>query len=184
VRTSAEELAILPDRYGAFLEPRIHWFGPYPFPVQKPTASRIDVVVSVPPGLEPRGFLRPVLDAVAPPVRLLRTAYGGPAGASPYPTPFTELLKRATWLFSPGVPFGPMPTFGGYTTSVLFRQRGFPTYGFSPIAMNITDSVRRHSNDERVYLRDYVRGCAIYAEAVEDFAFFGPSGDVTPPRQK
>ncbi|MEP6995722.1 MAG: M20/M25/M40 family metallo-hydrolase [Acidobacteriota bacterium] len=170
VRRDPKELAIMPDRYAAFLEPRIHWYGPYPYPTEAPTTTRILVVISLPPGLEPRLYLKPILEASSAPVRVMRTAYGGPAGASPYPTPFTNLLERVTWAYSPGVPFGPMPTYGGYTTSILFRQKGFPTYGYSPIAMNITDAARRHGTDERVFLRDFVRGCAIYGEILEEFA--------------
>ena len=179
VRKSREEMAILPDRYGAFLEIRIHWFGPYPSPVEKPNAWRTYVVISLPPGLEPRTYLKPILDSISAPVKLIRTGYGGPAGASAYPSPFTNLLKDVTWAFSPGVPFGPMPTFNGFTTSIFFRQKGFPTYGYSPIAMNITDSARRHGNDERIFLRDYVLGCAIYSEIVEEFAMHPPVGEMS-----
>lgn len=184
VRRNPDELAILPDRYGAFLEARIHWFGPYPYPgpPEKPTVSRGYVVISVPPGLEPRTYLKPILDTIAPPARVVRTGYGGPSGASPYPTAFTDLLKRVTQAYAPGVPFGPMPTFGGYTTTILFRQKGFPTYGYSPIAMNVTDSARRHGNDERIFLRDYVLGCAIYGELLEEFATRPPIGEVSPVR--
>ena len=180
VRRNPEELAILPDRYAAFLETRIKWIGPYEFPPDKPTGARITVMISLPPEVDPRGYLKPILDTVAPPLRVLRTAYGGPAGASPYPTAFTDLLKTVTGAFAPGVPFGPMPTFGGFTTSILFRQKGFPTYGYSPIAMNITDSVRRHGNDERVFLRDYLVGCAIYAEILEEFATFKGAAEMSP----
>lgn len=169
VRKDKEELAILPDRYGAFLEARIHWVGPYPYPPAKPTGARAFGVISVPPGLDPKPYLAPILDTLPANVHVVRTAIGGPAGASPYPTPLTEVLKRVTEAYSPGTPFGPMPTFGGYTSSLLFRQKGFPTYGYSPIAMNITDSVRRHGNDERVFLRDYLIGCAMYADSIEEF---------------
>lgn len=180
VRRNREELASLPDRYGAFLEARIHWFGPYPYPFEKPTRSGIAVVINLPPGLEPRKYLKPILDSAAEPVRVIRTGYGGPAGASPYPTQFTDLLARVTEAFSPGVQFGPMPTFSGYTTSILFRQRGFPTYGYSPIAMNITDAARRHGNDERIFLRDFVLGCAIYGQILEEFARYPPTAETSP----
>jgi hypothetical protein len=176
------QLAQVPDRYGAFLEARIHWIGPYAYPPEKPSMQRCFVVISVPPGLDPRPFLKPILEeARRAGVRVLREAAAGPTGASPYPTAFTDILRNVTEAYSPGVPFGPMPTFGGYTTSVLFRERGFPTYGYSPIAMNITDSVRRHSNDERVFLRDYLRGCEIYSDVVEEFASRSPVGEVSPP---
>jgi len=36
--------------------------------------------------------------------------------------------------------------------------------------MNIFDAVRRHGNDERVYLRDYLNGVALYEDIVADYA--------------
>ncbi|HEY1250877.1 MAG TPA: M20/M25/M40 family metallo-hydrolase [Thermoanaerobaculia bacterium] len=168
-RRNKAVLAILPDRYASFLQARIHWVGPYRYPPAKPTGSRAFVVISVPPGLDPRPYLNPILDARPAGIRVIRTSFGGPTGASPYPTPLTDALKEVTEAYSPGTPFGPMPTFGGFTTSIFFRERGIPTYGYSPIAMNITDSPRRHGNDERVFLRDYLIGCAIYADSLEEF---------------
>jgi acetylornithine deacetylase/succinyl-diaminopimelate desuccinylase-like protein len=170
VRQDRQELDILPDRYASFLEVRTHWFGPQPFPAGQSRIYRTMVVISVPPGLDPRGYLAPVERLMSPAVKMVRTSFGGPAGASPYPTPMTDILMRVAEAYTPGVPFGPMPTFGGYTTSVLFRQKGFPTYGYSPIAMNITDASRRHGSNERLVLRDYERGVAMYADALEEFA--------------
>jgi len=40
--------------------------------------------------------------------------------------------------------------------------------------MNITDAVRRHGNDERVFLRDYLNGVALLSEVVEEYALFPP----------
>ena len=144
--------------------------------------SRAFAVISVPPVLDPHPYLAPILEAVGrdvPDIRVVRTAFGGPAGASPYPTPLTEAIQRVTEAYSPGTPFGPMPTFGGYTTSILFRQKGFPTYGYSPIAMNITDSSRRHGNDERLFLRDFLTGCAMYADSLEEFVTLREPGEVS-----
>jgi acetylornithine deacetylase/succinyl-diaminopimelate desuccinylase-like protein len=70
----------------------------------------------------------------------------------------------------PGIPFGPVPTFAAYTTSALFRQRGYPTYGYSPIPVNITDAARRHGNDERIFLRDFVGGVALYTDILGEYA--------------
>ena len=66
------------------------------------------------------------------------------------------------------------------TTSVLFRRAGIPAYGYSPILMNITDEVRRHGNDERVFLRDYVNGVEILDQVVKEYAFF-PGNKTSPP---
>jgi hypothetical protein len=78
------------------------------------------------------------------------------------------------------VPFGPIPAFSAYTTSVWFRQRGFPTYGYSSIPMNITDAVRRHGNNERIYLRDYIKGVSLFQDVLEDFALSPEQTDLSP----
>jgi acetylornithine deacetylase/succinyl-diaminopimelate desuccinylase-like protein len=53
---------------------------------------------------------------------------------------------------------------------MLFRRRGFPTYGFSPIPMNITDASRRHRSHERVYLPDFLAGVRLFRDILEEFA--------------
>ena len=65
---------------------------------------------------------------------------------------------------------------------VFFRERGFPTYGYSPILMNITDEARRHGNDERVFLKDYVEAIAIMDQVVREYAFFPPAQKSSPLR--
>lgn len=165
------ELAALPDRYGAFLEARVFWTPPFPEPPEARDRLRSYVIVSTPPGVDPGPYLRPILeDASRSGLPAVWTYATGPTTASPYPTRFTELLKRVTEARYPGIPFGPVPTFGGYTTSIYFRKKGFPAYGYSPIPMNITDSVRRHGNDERVFLRDYLNGLVLYADIVAEHA--------------
>ncbi len=173
VRRNPAELALLPDRYGAFLEPRIFWTPPFADPPGSRDSLRCYVIVSTPPGVDPKKYLDPILRDAAGPGSGVRTPWSfstGPTGASPYPTPFTELLRRVTEARYPGIPFGPVPTFGGYTTSILYRQRGIPAYGYSLVPMNITDSIRRHGNDERIFLRDYLDGVALYADIVEEKA--------------
>jgi acetylornithine deacetylase/succinyl-diaminopimelate desuccinylase-like protein len=175
VRKNPSELAILPNRYGSFLEPRVDWSRPYYHP-SRPDKVRIYVAISVPPGLSPDGFLEPILEDARGKGLTVVTMMVGEAGvASPYPTPFTDLLKRVTEAWYPGTPFGPVPTYGGYTTSILLRQRGIPTYGYQPIVMNITDTARRHGNDERVFLRDYLNGVDLMSDVLEEFALFPPS---------
>lgn len=169
------ELAILPDRYGSFLEPRIRWSPVYPYPPQEKISSRIFVTVSTPPGLSPEPILERIrADAKGSAVRLVHSFASEATTASPYPTPFTDLLKRATEAHFPGIPFGPVPTTGGYTTSILFRKRGFDTYGYSPIPMNITDAARRHGNDERIFLRDYLDGVRALEDVLAEFALIPP----------
>lgn len=174
VRRNPDELAILPDRYGSFLEPRINWSVVYHHPDSPATFRRL-VVVSVPPGVSPHPYIAPILrQAQLLGLRVLTSVESESTKSSPYPTAFTDLLQRVTEAHFPGVPFGPVPTFGGYTTSILLRERGIPTYGYQPIPMNIGDASRRHGNDERVFLRDYLIGVALLGDVLEEFAVFPP----------
>lgn len=102
--------------------------------------------------------------------RIRDSFVGDPTSASPYPTRFTQLLRRVTEVHYPGVPFGPVPIWGAYTTSAIFRNRGFVAYGYSPIPMNIIDQSRMHANDERIFLRDFVNGVRLYADVIEEWA--------------
>jgi len=171
VRRNPAELAVLPDRYGSFLEARIFWSKPGPYPQESRTNFTTFAAISVPPGLDPMTFLQPIVaDSPSLGVRVTRAFSAGVALASLYPTPFTEMVRRVTEAHFPGVPFGPAPTFGGFTTSALLRQKGIPTYGYSSIPMNITDSSRRHGPDERIYLRDYLTGVRVYEDLLEEFA--------------
>jgi acetylornithine deacetylase/succinyl-diaminopimelate desuccinylase-like protein len=185
VRQNPKELAILPDRYGAFLEPRIHWSGSYAYPPGQTATYRCYAVVSVPPGQSPDPFLDRIAAGVKEEKAEIRERLSsGVTTASPYPTPFTALIERVTRAFAPGVPFGPVPTFGGTTTSIYFRARGYPTYGYSPIPFNITDEVRRHGNDERIFLRDYLRGVELMNQLVTEYAFFPDAISSPHPAQK
>jgi acetylornithine deacetylase/succinyl-diaminopimelate desuccinylase-like protein len=180
VRTNPVELAILPDRYASFLEPRIYWSGVLPNVAGAPGFIAL-TVISTPPEVSPTPFLQSVLKGAAGlGVKITHFFDGGLTSASPYPTPFTELLRRVTQTHFPGVPFGPIPVFSAYTTSVFLRQKGFPTYGYSSIPMNITDAVRRHGNNERVYLRDYVNGVALFEDVLEEFALNPAKTDLSP----
>jgi acetylornithine deacetylase/succinyl-diaminopimelate desuccinylase-like protein len=171
VRNDPKELAILPDRYGAFLEPRIKWGGPYPYPPGATSNFRGFVVVSTPPGVDPAEFVTPIeRDASASGIMIVSRTATGATTASPYPTAFTELIRGIVEARYPGVPFGPVPTFGGSTTSLFFRQLGIPAYGFSPVPANITDASRVHGNDERIFLRDYLNGIPLFSEVLEEFA--------------
>jgi acetylornithine deacetylase/succinyl-diaminopimelate desuccinylase-like protein len=174
VRRDPAILAKLPDRYGAFLEPRIHWSGVYAFPPGQDKVFHSYAVLSVPPGVDPEAFMGPI-EAEArkiPGLKIHERLVSPPTVVSPYPTAATEIVRRISEAAQPGIPFGPDPGFGGMTTSVYFRAHGFPTYGYSPILMNIADSAHRHANDERVFLRDYLNGLDLYDQIVKEYAFF------------
>jgi acetylornithine deacetylase/succinyl-diaminopimelate desuccinylase-like protein len=171
VRRDPAELAILPDRYGSFLEARAFWSSPFPVRGDPASPFRIVLVLSTPPGMPPERYFDPILaEARSHGITPVQAFSGGTTTASPYPTPFTETIRRVTEGHFPGVPFGPLPTSGSFSTSMLFRRRGFPTYGFSPIPMNITDASRRHRSHERVYLPDFLAGVRLFRDILEEFA--------------
>ncbi len=181
VRRNPAELAILPDRYASFLEPRIYWSGVLPNVGGEPGFISA-TGISTPPEVSPTPYFDGVLkDAAAFGIRVTTSFDGGVTTASPFPSPFTDLLHRVVEARFPGVPFGPLPAFNGYTTSVVFRRKGFPTYGFSTIPMNITDAMRRHGNNERIYLRDYLTGVDLFREVLEEFALTQKSTLLSPP---
>lgn len=170
VRRDPAELAILPDRYGAFLEPRVFWSPIFPSPPGT-VGHRRYVVVSTPPGVPPARYFDPILaEARRLGVEVDLVIAGEETKPSPYPTPLTEIIRRVTEGRFPGVPFGPIPSAGTYSSSEFFRRNGFPTYGFPAVPMNITDAARRHGRDERLYLPDFLAGTRLYSDLLEEFA--------------
>jgi acetylornithine deacetylase/succinyl-diaminopimelate desuccinylase-like protein len=123
----------------------------------------------------PWPYLAPVVAAANAQqgVSVIRVYDSGATKASEYPSAMTDLLERVTEAHFPGVPFGPVPGFGGFTTSLVFRDAGMQVYGFSPFPMNITDSARRHWNDERIYLRDYIDGVSLFTDVLLEYATLG-----------
>jgi acetylornithine deacetylase/succinyl-diaminopimelate desuccinylase-like protein len=183
VRGNPAELAILPDRYGSFLTSRISWSLGYAYPPGSTGNYRGWATVSTPPGVSPSPWVAAIVSGARERgVRVVQSFETGPTEASPYPTPFTALIERVVEAHWPGVPFGPVPIFAAATTSLHFRRLGVPAYGFDPVPMNITDAARRHGNDERLYLRDYLGGVDLYRDLLEEFAVFG--ADLSPGRTR
>ena len=170
-----KELEVLPDRYGAFLEPRAGWSPIFPRPAGPEGKPHALYVVATPPGLSPAPYAKRVVDAARDRgIGVWDSFVGEATSASPYPIPFTELLRTVTQAHSPGIPFGPVPIWGAFTTSAVFRNRGFVAYGYSPIPTNIIDQSRMHGSDERIFLRDFVNGVGLYKDVVEEWALNPP----------
>ena len=86
--------------------------------------------------------------------RVLLTA--PPSPPSPTANPLYRLLERTLGREAPVVPaFVP-----GFTDSRYLRQRGVPTYGFSPFALEPADTAGIHGPDERIPLAELDRGVA------------------------
>ena len=77
---------------------------------------------------------------------------------------------------SPGVPVIPIVNSFSETTSLEFRKRGIPAYGFTPFQIDPLDAARRHGNDERVFLPFFTRGIRVMREVL----FEAATGDRKP----
>jgi acetylornithine deacetylase/succinyl-diaminopimelate desuccinylase-like protein len=191
VRNDPVKMAEIPDRYGAFLEPRIFWSPVFPYPLDKPDRHRVVLVISTPPAVSPQPYLDRILEqARKSGLRIERSfsseateasRWAGPDGK---PAPILGLIRDSIEARFPGVPFGPIPTYGVYTSSVLFRRRGFETYGWTPIALNITDAARRHANDERIFLDDFLVGVEMYKDFLAAFALWPGEQEVSVSRPR
>src|SRR5439155_19043287 len=147
-------LSLLPDRYGCFLQARIKWIGPYPYPPEATDNFRAYVVVSTPPGMPPDPFLPPIeADAARSGVRKVESYSTGVTNGSPYLTPsgklvpFLALIENVVEAHYPGLQFAPLPTFARTTTSIYFRRNAIPAYRYSPVPFNMTNAARRHVHD-------------------------------------
>ena len=129
------------------------------------------VVVSVPLGIDPRSFFDRVLEQFRRRGARVNFAYCGPSAApSPYPTADTEAIQRVLQAVSPAVPVIPIVNAFSSTTSVEFRKRGIPAYGFTPFQIDPLDAARRHGNDERIFLPFFTRGVSVMREVLFEVA--------------
>ena len=124
VRTDPRELAVLPDRYGSFLEPRAYWSPPYPGP-----EGRSRAYVTLPPPGRSVAVLRAsrrcrgerhCSDPHLPTSRRREPYLHVPANWSPSST--SETRQEATTR----VFFRPVPTAGAYTTRPSSGATGSP----------------------------------------------------------
>lgn len=94
---------------------------------------------------------------------------GRPAGAnsgSDIEHPAFDALSEAVQGIYPKATVGPYFLSWSATDSRFFRQRGIPSYGFSPFVIFSTDSFRVDGPNERMSLPGYMSGFEIYKDAV------------------
>jgi acetylornithine deacetylase/succinyl-diaminopimelate desuccinylase-like protein len=101
------------------------------------------------------------------------TTFRAPLGAdhgSPTDHPaYVELLDVIREAF-PGVRVGPYFVPTSATDSRFFRERGIPSYGFSPFLIFSSDTFSVDGPNERIDLPGYVQGVALYRTVVERLA--------------
>lgn len=59
----------------------------------------------------------------------------------------------------------------GFTDSHFFRDRGIPSYGYSPFLLPTQDEAGVHGNDERVSIENVRRGTRMMLEIVRTLVY-------------
>jgi hypothetical protein len=121
--------------------------------------------------LLPDSELGSVLEELLPDWKRFGLTAGAPseAGArtaSPLDHPVYLALRDLVAAERPEAPVGPyfLPWSG--TDARFFRTRGIPSYGFSPFAVSVTETLQLGKPNERMQLPAFVAGVRLYREAV------------------
>ncbi|MGH9443639.1 MAG: M20/M25/M40 family metallo-hydrolase [Thermoanaerobaculia bacterium] len=124
-------------------------------------------MVSLPLGVDPKPYFTPLLERLeSRGAHVIFSLCGPPGTASPFPTADTNAIRRVLQAVAPGVPVIPLVNSFSGTTSLEFRKRGVPAYGFTPFQIDPFDAARRHGNDERIFLPFYTRGVGTMREVL------------------
>lgn len=93
------------------------------------------------------------------------TVYAEPSAGHGSPADHPILAEIETVIHDsyPGVPVGPIFLPWTATDSRFFREKGIPSYGFSPFLVLTTDAIQVLGHFERIALPGYVEGVGIYS---------------------
>lgn len=124
---------------------------------------RVRLIVHLLPGKA----LAPVLERLLPPwlTQAVDLVVGEPVGvdaASPLDHPAYAVLESSLT----GAPAGPMFLTWSVTDARFFRALGVPAYGYSPLLVFNTESLKADGRNERINLPGFLRGVATYRETV------------------
>lgn len=125
--------------------------------------------------LLPDAELDPVLAELVPAWKTGGLTYAlqrdiGSRTASPIDTPLFAQLVRAIEEAHPGVPVGPYFLPWAATDSRFYRERGIPSYGYSPFLLTVTETMQTGRPNERMQLPGYLRGVELYRKLIRELA--------------
>lgn len=121
--------------------------------VVSPEASAY-VDVRLLPDTDAAAFLAGVRETLGPEVEVEVLLTAPPAPASPTDHPLYRAIEKVLAVRAPVVPL----FISGTTDSRYFRQRGIPTYGLQPFALDPGDLRGIHAADERIPVAAFLRG--------------------------
>ena len=90
----------------------------------------------------------------------------GGRAASPLDQPLFRTLVEEVRAAHPEAPVGPYFLPWTATDSRFFRERGIPSYGFSPFLVSVTDTLQIALPNERMQLPGFVEGIRLYRRTV------------------
>ncbi|MBI4468556.1 MAG: M20/M25/M40 family metallo-hydrolase [Acidobacteria bacterium] len=117
------------------------------------------------PGEDPARFLSRLEKLIDDPgITLERVLAFSPAQS----TDETELYERIRTVLRQLAPSAVLASSvsTGFTDSHYFRDLGIACYGFSPFAVDRDDQARVHGNDERISVKGFLDGVALYQEVI------------------
>ena len=143
------------------------------FPPEESAAGGFSMRVAV--HLLPDAELDPVLAELVPAWKTGGLTYAlqrdiGSRTASPIDTPLFAQLVRAIEEAHPGVPVGPYFLPWAATDSRFYRERGIPSYGYSPFLLTVTETMQTGRPNERMQLPGYLRGVELYRKLIRELA--------------
>ncbi|MEZ5313269.1 MAG: hypothetical protein R2862_06225 [Thermoanaerobaculia bacterium] len=143
------------------------------FPPEESAAGGFSMRVAV--HLLPDAELEPVLAELVPAWKTGGLTYVlqrdiGSRTASPIDTPLFAQLVRAIEEAHPGVPVGPYFLPWAATDSRFYRERGIPSYGYSPFLLTVTETMQTGRPNERMQLPGYLRGVELYRKLIRELA--------------
>lgn len=131
-----------------------------------PAVARARIDARLLPSTATEEFLGRVREALGPRVEteVLLSAPAAP------PSPLdTRLYRALESVLGEEAPVAPS-FISGFTDSRYFRQRGVPTYGFSPFRLEPQLLLTIHGADERIPVDELKRGCERMTEVVRAYA--------------
>jgi acetylornithine deacetylase/succinyl-diaminopimelate desuccinylase-like protein len=131
-----------------------------------PPVARARIDVRLLPDTDADAFLARVREALGPAVEVEVLLAAPPSEPSPDSGPLWEVLTTVLSREAPVVPSF-MP---GFTDSRFFRQRGIPTYGVAPFALEPQLLSGIHGVDERIPVDEFERGVERVREIVRTYA--------------
>lgn len=133
-----------------------------------PSQAEATLDVRLVPEYRPEEFIHTLRAVIADPLVEIDTVFSSSTPVSPVDTEAWTALAAAAREHVPDAVVVPGVSTG-FTDSRVFRRRGIPAYGFSPLLLSADEAGRTHGTDERISVANLRLGMQILLSAVRHF---------------